>query len=613
MRNVPKLENLEPRRLLTGLWQAASNPYDVDSSGLVAALDVLHIANDLNQKGTRQLPANKPVDFSGPLCDVSGDGVLSALDALLVVNVINKYPDAPTLTLELASLADPNRDQVVLSNQVVYEGRTTSESKITIEFLEGEQVLRSAEVLADQHGIFSYQTNLPSAINQLRFTVADLRGRQIATERVTRVGDVTTSWNAALLEMARESTNVLSTGILVKPPPPMIARYLAMVHGAMFDAMNATTGIYHGYAFSTQSPMAASPVSAAAQAAHTVASHLYPTPHQVELWDATLNEILATVPDGPAKTTGLQLGRQAAEAMIAKRANDGSELSSDYSPTNEAGRWNPTPPSFIEATLPQWPNVTPFALTNGDQFRPAAPPALDSQLYAAAVDEVMLIGAKSSSLRTVEQTEIANFWADGGGTATPPGHWNEIAVDVALSQGLSAFETARLFALLNFALADAGISSWDAKYHYDMWRPIDAIREAAQDGNHATQPVSDWEPLLITPSFPTYTSGHSTFSGAAASVLTAVFGDNFAFTARADRGSSGQWPPSNDTSLLDVRSFTSFWDAAQEAGDSRIYGGIHFRFDNTAGLDSGALVGTWVINHALAITRGDGSSQSDPV
>jgi membrane-associated phospholipid phosphatase len=613
MRNVPKLEVLEPRRLLTGVWQAASNPYDVDSSGLVAALDVLHIANDLNQNGTRQLPVNKPVDFSGPLCDVSGDGVLSALDALLVVNVINKYPDAPMLTLDLASHADPNRDQVVMNNQVVYEGRTTSESKITIEFLEGEQVFQTAEVLADQHGNFSYQTSLPSAINQLRFTVADLRGRQIATQRVTRVGDVTTSWNAALLEMARESTNVLSTGILVKPPPPMVAKYLAMVHGAMFDAMNATTGIYHGYAFSAQSPIAASPVAAAAQAAHTVASHLYPTPHQVELWDATLNEILTTVPDGPAKTAGLQLGRQAAEAMIAKRANDGSELSSDYSPTNEAGHWNPTPPSFIEATLPQWPNVIPFALTRGDQFRPAAPPALDSQLYAAAVDEVMLIGAKSSSLRTEDQTEIAKFWADGGGTATPPGHWNEIAADVALSQGLSAFETARLFALLNFALADAGISSWDAKYHYDMWRPIDAIREAGQDGNQATQPVSDWEPLLITPSFPTYTSGHSTFSGAAASVLTAVFGDNFAFTSRADRGSSGQWPPSNDTSLLAMRSFTSFWDAAEEAGGSRIYGGIHFGFDNTAGLESGALVGTWVIEHALAAASLDGSSQSNAV
>lgn len=602
MRNVPKLEVLEPRRLLTGLWQAVSNPYDVDGSGLVAALDVLHIANDINQNGVRQLPNNKPVGFSGPLCDVNGDGILSALDALLVVNIINKYPDAPTLTLELASYADPNGDQVVLSNQVVYEGRTTSESKITIEFLEDQAGHQSAEVFADQHGFFSYQTVLPSAINQLRFTVADQRGRQIATERVTRVGDVTTSWNAALLEMARESTNVLTTGILVKPPPPMIAKYLAMVHGAMFDAMNATTGTYHGYALSTESPVAASPVAAAAQAAHTVASHLYPTPHQIELWDATLNEILATIADSSAKTVGLQLGRQAGEAMIANRANDGSELSSVYSPANEAGRWKPTPPSFIEATLPQWPNVTPFILTRGDQFRPVAPPALDSELYAAAVDEVMLIGAKSSTLRTADQTEIASFWADGGGTATPPGHWNEIAADVALLQGLSPFETTRLFALLNFALADAGISSWDAKYHYDMWRPIDAIREAAQDGNGATLPDSNWEPLLTTPSFPTYTSGHSTFSGAAASVLTAVFGDNYAFASRADRGSSGQWPPSDDTSLLIERSFTSFWDAAEEAGASRIYGGIHFGFDNTAGLNSGSLVGTWVVDHAL-LTR----------
>ncbi|MEZ6135708.1 MAG: phosphatase PAP2 family protein [Pirellulaceae bacterium] len=598
-RRKPTLEFLESRRVLASVWQAASNPYDVDESGLVVASDVLLIANDINQNGTRELPANKPTGFAGPLCDVNGDGRMSAADALLVVNVINRYPTAPQLSFELNAQDDPNSDEIVLDSDVVYEGQTTPESRVLVEFLEGEQVLQSGDVQVNELGQFTFPATLPAAINHLRVSVTDLRGRKITSERVTRVGDVTTTWNAALLEMVRETTSVLTTGDLVKPPPPMVSKYLAMVHGAMFDAMNATTATYRGYAFESDSPVDASPIAAAAQAAHVVASHLYSSEHQVEIWDKTLQEVLATVPESAAKTAGIQLGQQAGQAMIAKRVNDGSELSSDYSPTAGVGNWKPTLPNFAEPTLPQWPNVTPFVLSSGNQFRPLAPPALESEAYASAVDEVLKLGERFSSLRTADQTAIAHFWEDGGGTATPPGHWNSIATDVALSQSLPPLETARLFALLNLALADAGISAWDAKYFYDFWRPIDAIREAADDQNSETEPLNDWLPLLPTPSFPTYTSGHSTFSGAAAAVLTAVLGDNFAFTSRADRGSSGQWPPSDDVSLLAVRSFESFVDAAQEAGLSRIYGGIHFDFDNTAGLESGALVGEWIVQHAL--------------
>lgn len=593
------LECLESRRVLASVWQATANAYDVDNSGLVAALDVLLIANDINQNGNRELPADKPMDYVGPLCDVSGDGRLSAFDVLLVVNVINQYPDAPQLSLKLSAESDRNGDQIVLANSVVYEGLTTPESTVTVDFLEGEQVLQSSEVLADALGLFRYEVSLPESVNHLRFRATDLRGRQVATERETRVGDVNTTWNAAMLEMVRETTSVLTTGVLVKPPPPMVSKYLAMVHGAMFDAMNATSGVYEGYSFETNAPVAASPIAAAAQAAYVVASHLYPTNHQMDVWNKTLDEVLASIPDGADKTAGIALGQQSGEAMIANRANDGSDQTSSYTFRTGAGNWKPTEPSFLEPTLPQWPSVTPFVLNRGDQFRPAAPPTLDSLDYAAAVDEVLKLGSKTSTLRNVDQTQIAHFWEDGGGTSTPPGHWNLIATDVALKLNLTPMESARMFALLNIALADAGISSWDAKYAYDLWRPIDAIREAANDGNSATMPIANWEPLLITPAFPTYTSGHSTFSGAAAAVLTELFGDSFAFTSRADRGSSGQWPPSDDVGLLEVRSFSSFWEAANEAGLSRIYGGIHFNFDNTAGLDSGSQVGQWVVQNAL--------------
>ena len=184
-----------------------------------------------------------------------------------------------------------------------------------------------------------------------------------------------------------------------------------------------------------------------------------------------------------------------------------------------------------------------------------------------------------STERTAEQTLIARFWADGAGTATPPGHWNQIADDVARQRDTDLVQNARLFALLNIALADAGIASWDAKYYYGFWRPITAIREAGADGNALTMPETDWSPLLATPPFPSYTSGHSTFSGAASEVLSFFFGPEH------------RVHHSTDDLPGVVRSFDSFSEAAEEAGMSRIYGGIHFGFDNRDGLAQGRAVG----------------------
>lgn len=595
------VEHLEDRRVLSSVWQASPNPLDVDSSGLVIPLDVLLVVNDINANGKRVLPANRPDEFAGPLCDVNGDGLLSPLDVLLVVNAINKYPDAPRLNVNLTTQSDPNGDEVVLSSSVVYQGVTTADSVLRIDFLESSQPTSSMEIVVDENGSFETQITLPQAVNHLRFTVTDVRGRTVATERIARSGNVLVAWNAALLEMVRETTNVLSSGVLLKPPPPMVAKYMAMVHGAMFDAMNAIERTYHGYAFDEMPEAAASPIAAAAAAAHRVASHIYPTAHEIEFWDKTLAETLTQVPDGIEKDNGIALGIRAADAMIALRADDGSTAESSYATTEGPGRWKPTLPSFSPPTLPHWSGVTPFALESGDQFRPAPPPPLSSAAYALAVDEVLRLGSAQSTQRTADQTEIATFWADGGGTSTPPGHWNQIAADVGLSRGLSLLESARLFALLNYAMADAGIASWDAKYGYDLWRPIDAIREANSDGNPSTSAVVDWAPLLTTPSFPTYTSGHSTFSGAAAAALSALLGDDISFESMADRGSTGLWPPSDDVSALAVRSFTSFWEAAEEAGVSRIYGGIHFSFDNTAGLDAGGQVGQWVVDRLLPL------------
>ena len=378
----------------------------------------------------------------------------------------------------------------------------------------------------------------------------------------------------------------------------MVARNFAMIHAAMFDAANAVTGKYDGYRVDLPPQIGASESAAAAAAAFEVAKSLYSAVDEIAVWQASLNETLAQVPDGQAKTLGIELGRSVGKAILADRVNDGAKASSTYAPTTEVGKWRRTFPDFLPPLLSQWPNVRPFALASGNEFRPAPPPAVGSSEYAAAVDETMRMGGFQSSERTAEQTEIALFWADGGGTATPPGHWNSIATDVTLSQRASLLETARTFALLNIAMADAGIASWDAKYHYDVCRPIDAIRQADQDGNTGTVVDSLWIPLLKTPPFPTYTSGHSTFSGAASAVLTSLFGNEVAFDSKSDGHLAAEQRPL-DPSQIVTRHFASFNDAAIEAGRSRIYGGIHFSFDNIAGRTLGDQVGTAVIARLL--------------
>jgi hypothetical protein len=229
-------------------------------------------------------------------------------------------------------------------------------------------------------------------------------------------------------------------------------------------------------------------------------------------------------------------------------------------------------------------------MTGGSQFRhTVGPPALTSAQYATDLNEVKSLGAANSSTRTADQTNIARFWADGANTSTPAGHWNRIAQTVGTAEGNTVSENARMFALLNLAEADAAIVSWDNKYQTNFWRPVTAIRQADLDGNAATDPDPNWTPLIATPPFPTYTSGHSTFSAAAAEILSLFYGnDNISFTTSAE-GAAG----------IADRSFTSFSQAALEAANSRIYGGIHYRFDSEHGLENGEALGQFVFANEL--------------
>jgi hypothetical protein len=392
--------------------------------------------------------------------------------------------------------------------------------------------------------------------------------------------DVVIRWNRVTLEAIRAG----------RTPPPLAARNLAMVHVAIYDAVNAIYRTHEIYRVRAVAAVGTSPEAAAAAAAYHVLAALYP--RQREAFDAALRSSLADVPPGRARDDGLDLGRFVAEQIVAWRQDDGADRKGRHVPRRVPGLWRPTPAGFRDALLPDWGDATPFAIRKGTQLCPFGPPRLTAHAYTAAYREVKLLGGRRSTARTADQTQIAYFWADGQATVTPPGHWNVIAQDVARQRGNSLAENARLFAALNISLADAGILCWVIKFTYDFWRPVTAIQLADEGGNPDTTPDPDWMSLLETPPFPSYTSGHSTFSGAAAAVLAYHFGtDKVGFTATSE-GVPGV-----------TRSFRGFWQAAEEAGQSRIYGGIHWQFDNLDGLAVGRHLGDYVCRNFLRPAR----------
>lgn len=399
--------------------------------------------------------------------------------------------------------------------------------------------------------------------------------------------DEATKWNGVMLSAIRSTS----------APPPRASRAMAIVSTAVYDAVNSIDRLNHPYAIDTIAPMGTSREAAAAAAAHRALIGLFPT--QQAAFDSALAASLAGIPDGVAKTDGINLGVYVGSQMLALRAADGSGATPPpYMGSTDPGRWRPTPPGFAPGLLPAWGSVTPFGVQSATQFTVPGPPSIDSAAYAAAYNEVKDLGRKTGSTRTAEQTDIAKVWAAGAGTVTPPGMWNQIATQIGDSRGQGLHENARMLAFLNIATADAAICCWNAKYEFDMWRPVTAIVDGELDGNPGTIDDDAWEPLLVTPPFPTYTSGHSTFSSSAAAVLAAYFGsDAINFTITGEDVGTGI-----------TRSFTSLMAAAQEAGQSRIYGGIHFQFDNQDALAAGRLIGQWAYDNYLGTIPAPGSA-----
>jgi membrane-associated phospholipid phosphatase len=363
-------------------------------------------------------------------------------------------------------------------------------------------------------------------------------------------------------------------------------RALAMESIAVLDTIRSIDGT-PAFLVRLAAPGDISVNIAVAAAAHAVLTHLFPSRRSV--LDGALAASLLHEPANPAFGRAIAFGEAVAGAVIMLREADESMAAGTNRAGIGPGEWRPTPPDFLPAAHPQSATTQPFALNRPDQFRPAGPPRPGTGAFRQARAVVASLGEAQSAARTAEQTEIARYWSDAIGTYAPAGHWNAIAANVVAPLLLGVGVEAELFAELNVAMVDAGIAMADAKYAYWSWRPITAIRA----GDEATRPAPEWTPLLDTPNHPGYISGHSSFSGAAATVLTTWFGTGpFTFSSASLPGVT--------------RHFTSFQQAAEEAAMSRVYGGIHFPFDNADGLATGRAVGAWTMGvfRAIAEDRG---------
>ncbi len=405
---------------------------------------------------------------------------------------------------------------------------------------------------------------------------------------VSAPADEITDWNVIAID-------VLALG---GQNPVVMTRGLAMAHLAVHDALNAIDRRYEPYLYDARSEPGAAPGAAVAAAMRDVlvgALAGFGTPEQQakgrERAEVAYSAALTNIPDSRAKQDGIAAGQAAAAAMLTLRKADGATAQVTYTPGTQPGQWRPHPnpvpanPPISDAVLavgnwpamlPQWGQMMPFTMRAPWQFRLRPPPTLTSETYAQDYNEVKRLGSKQTGARTAAQAEIARFWYEGSLQG-----WNRIARVIAAPRVLDRWEHARLFGLLNAAMADGYIAGADTRYLYNFWRPVTAIRAGDSDGNNATAGDPTWETFMNTPPLPDYPSTHSVLGGAAAVVMSRFFGtDRLSFTITSGPPFAGI-----------TRSFTSFSAAQEENGDSRVYAGIHFRNSTVAGILQGEQIG----------------------
>lgn len=383
--------------------------------------------------------------------------------------------------------------------------------------------------------------------------------------------DVITDWNET----------IVNASLAAQQPPPVQARDIAIVHLAMFDAVNSIEPRYTPYRIQLQAPSTTSTVAAVSAAAHGVMVGLYPA--QLKYIDAELQTALASVPDGEAKTQGVQLGEKVAAAILQDRRNDGATAPDTYRPHAAAGAYVPT----VTPAGSHWGAVKPFGLKSGTQFRPTAPYALNSAQWAKDYAEIKRMGAKLGSGRTAEQTDIARFWEFTGADT-----YNSPVRQISAAKNLGLTENARLFALTSLAAADAFIAIFDAKYAYGFWRPVTAIRNGDIDGNDATERDAGWEPLIATPMHPEYPCAHCISDSSMAAVLSAFYGDAIPTVKLTTPTEPGV-----------TRSFSKLSDIGTEIINARIYDGVHYRTSGEVGAEMGRQIGEYVMQNFLKPVR----------
>lgn len=418
--------------------------------------------------------------------------------------------------------------------------------------------------------------------------------------------DAVTDWNAIALPII---VNAPCTSAPCASPPvhPGATSLLdsAMVQVAVYDAVESITGRFRTYALHVPGA-SGSTTAAVAKAAHDVLVNRFPFPDVVASLDATYHDYLASH-SLPEDDPGVAVGAQAAAAIIALRANDGSfplPPPPPFTGGTALGEWRPTPsfqpgpPASNSPMLAPWlATVTPFTLKSPSQFRPVAPPPLTSQRYAKAYNEVKAMGALLDSARTTDQTNMALFFNTNFLVV-----YNQAARDIAAAHLSSVDDSARLFALVNLAMADAVITAWDSKRHFVFWRPLTAIQEGDLVGNPEIVGDPNWRPLINNPNYPGYTSGANNVTGAATRSLALFFGsDEMSFTLHT----------TNATAPVQTRDYDRFSDLAHDVVDVRIFQGIHFRFDDVQARKQGRHVAQWVFSHFLRPVNGDESDDHE--
>lgn len=564
-------DNLTAARVpLSEIKEQTVTPTDVSDSVLTTTTPVSSEVNSVLPSTTAEvqpLATNAPTgaDLIGRIIPIELPDTVNYGDrGSVTVHIINRgqaLAQGP-VTIKLWLSTDNNIDQndVLLKTQV---------SRIRLGAGESTNVLLNYRNITSAIAPGAYQ--LVAEIDTNNRIVETNENNNVASKLVSAPNtDIVIDWNAAALN-AIQAEGEAGRGI----PPTAGSRLLAIMSTAIYDTVNAFLQTNNPYAVDLIAPANASLEAAVAGAAHQVLTTLIP--QQTALLNQQLSySRLQEIKDLPNnERAGDRFGRTVANQILALRSDDGSDNNTPYEPPTDEYIWRPKAPNYTVVGQ-NWGQVTPFAMVDVDDFSPDGldcSPTVDPILYATEIEEVRLLGGRNNTnlttlTRTADQTEIAVFWAyDRADTFRPYGQLNQIAEEIAIREGNSILDNARLFAALNVAMADAAIVAWEAKYKYMQPRPDDVIAGgiAANDGIASTVGDPNWRPLLDTPPFPDYISGHSIFGGAWAGVMSYFFGEDYNFTAVSQE-------------LPGVRrSFDSFYNAAYEDAISRIYGGVHTR------------------------------------